>query len=73
MARLSRYANNARYRLGRWLVRPEAEHVINHYLHVAEQEATDNRTKERLRYIAIGAKYVAYGWPGHDQSGQEGR
>lgn len=67
MMRLSRCLNEARYRLGRWLIRPEAARVIVHYDNVIKQ-TDDARMSERLSYIIIGAKYVANGW-----SGQEGQ
>lgn len=51
-----------RYRLGRWLLRPQAERIIAHYNNLA----TFGEFRERCAYIAIGAKYVALGWPGHE-------
>ena len=52
---------SARYCLGRWLLRPEATRVIGHYSRVLA-ETEDQERAQRLRYLLIGAKYIANGW-----------
>ena len=61
---LRRSLEEARYRLGRWLIRPEADRIIAYYQRAAEQQVKGSFARTRLSHTAIGAEYVANGWPG---------
>jgi hypothetical protein len=60
---LRRSLRDARYRLGRCLIRPEADRIIAYYQRAAEQQVKGSFARTRLSYTAIGAEYVANGWP----------
>lgn len=55
-----------RYRVGRWLLRPEARRIRQHYMEAETKNYLAGREVEgeRCAYIAIGVNYLGTGWHG---------
>jgi hypothetical protein len=56
------FLTRARYRFGRWLLRPKSVQIVNHYRDAMSRNEINGRHREaeHCQYIVIGADYI--GW-----------